>query len=66
MLDAVPVHASAHGFVAGRLCLTGAQIHASEAVVAAFDLAQFFLSIGVPPSTVCFAEKATPGPSLGA
>jgi hypothetical protein len=48
ILDAVPVHRSAHGFVRGRSCLTGAQIHASEAVVACFDLAQFFPSIGRP------------------
>ena len=41
----VPVHPSAHGFVAGRSCLSGAQIHASEAVVVTFDLAQFFPSI---------------------
>lgn len=48
ILDQVPVHARAHGFVAGRSCLTGAQIHASEAVVATFDLAQFFPSVGAP------------------
>lgn len=48
ILDAVPVHASAHGFIAGRSCLTGAHIHANEAVVATFDLAQFFPAIGRP------------------
>lgn len=45
ILARVPVHDSAHGFVAGRSCLSGAQVHASEAVVATFDLAQFFPSI---------------------
>lgn len=48
ILAPVPVHDRAHGFVAGRSCLTGAQIHASEAVVARFDLAAFFPSIGAP------------------
>jgi RNA-directed DNA polymerase len=48
ILDVVPVHDGAHGFVAGRSCLTGARRHAGEAVVATFDLAQFFPSIGSP------------------
>lgn len=48
ILALVPVHPAAHGFVAGRSCLSGAQIHAGEAVVAAFDLAQFFPTIAVP------------------
>jgi len=48
ILSAVPVHGRAHGFVAGRSCLGGAQVHAGEAVVATFDLAQFFPSIGLP------------------
>jgi hypothetical protein len=46
ILDRVPVHGAAHGFVAGRSCLTGARIHAGEAMVAGFDLAEFFPSIG--------------------
>jgi retron-type reverse transcriptase len=48
ILSAVPVHTAAHGFVAGRSCLTGAQVHAGETVVATFDLAQFFPSIALP------------------
>ena len=48
ILTHVPVHGRAHGFVAGRSCLTGARIHASEAVVATFDLARFFPSIAGP------------------
>lgn len=47
ILSAVPVHARAHGFVAGRSCLSGALVHASEAVVATFDLTRFFPSIGL-------------------
>jgi retron-type reverse transcriptase len=48
ILAAVPVHGCARGFVPGRSCLSGAQAHAGEAVVATFDLAQFFPSIVRP------------------
>jgi hypothetical protein len=48
ILDVVPLHDAAHGFAAGRSCLTGAQIHAGESVVATFDLVQFFPSISAP------------------
>jgi hypothetical protein len=44
----VPVHDRARGFVAGRSCRSGAQVHAGEAMVATFDLARFFPSIGLP------------------
>jgi len=47
ILSAVPVHSCANGFVAGRSCLSGAQVHAGESAVATFDLAQFFPSIGL-------------------
>jgi RNA-directed DNA polymerase len=47
ILAKVPVHPSAHGFVAGRSCLSGAQIHAGEAVVVTFDLADFFPGLDV-------------------
>ena len=47
ILAPVPVHPCAKGFVAGRSCMSGAQVHASEAVVATFDLAQFFPSISL-------------------
>ncbi len=43
ILDKVPVHDSAHGFVIGRSCLTSAQLHAGEALVVALDLKDFFL-----------------------
>ncbi len=42
ILDEVPVHDCAHGFVAGRSCLSSARVHAGEAVVAAVDLKDFF------------------------
>jgi hypothetical protein len=47
ILSAVPTHPCAHGFVPGRSCLSGAQVHAGEAMVATFDLAQFFPSISL-------------------
>jgi retron-type reverse transcriptase len=48
ILAAVPVHRCVHGFVPSRSCLTGARVHGGERVVATFDLAQFFPSIGLP------------------
>jgi hypothetical protein len=44
ILDQVPVHDRAYGFVAGRSCLGAAQAHAGEALVATVDLKDFFLS----------------------
>jgi RNA-directed DNA polymerase len=44
ILDQVPVHDRAHGFVAGRSCLGAAQAHAGEALVATVDLKDFFLN----------------------
>ena len=43
LLDAIPVHPCAHGFVGGRSCLSSAQAHAG-AVVATVDLKDFFLN----------------------
>lgn len=45
ILDRVPVHNDAFGFVKGRNCLDGANRHASEQVVVSFDLKDFFPSI---------------------
>jgi hypothetical protein len=44
ILDFVPVHDAAHGFVAGRSCLSAAQMHAGESIVVAVDLKDFFLN----------------------
>lgn len=46
LLDAVPPHAAAHGFRRGRNCIGAAASHAGEAMVACFDLADFFPSFG--------------------
>lgn len=45
ILEHVPNHADAFGFVRGRNCLEGAARHAGEDVVVCFDLAEFFPSI---------------------
>ncbi len=45
LLAHVPVHPAACGFVPGRNAIQGAARHAGEAVVIAFDLADFFANI---------------------
>lgn len=45
LLDPVPVHPAAHGFVAGRSVRTGAAPHVGAAVVISLDLESFFASI---------------------
>lgn len=47
LLDAIPAHENAHGFVRGRSAISHAREHAGHAVVIAFDLRDFFNSIGV-------------------
>jgi RNA-directed DNA polymerase len=44
ILDKVPPHERAHGFVRGRSCLSGAQVHAGENIVVTVDLQNFFLN----------------------
>src|SRR5262249_13991731 len=43
MLNLVPAHPCAHGFVRKRSCLSAAQIHTGEDAVVALDLRDFFL-----------------------
>ena len=42
ILNEVPPHECAHGFVAGRSCLTSASVHAGEEIVLSIDLKNFF------------------------
>lgn len=44
ILDHLPAHDCAHGFVRGRSCRSGAEPHAGEAVVVSLDLKDFFLN----------------------
>lgn len=43
ILDSVPTHDAAYGFVAGRSCVRAAARHAGERFVICFDLKDFFL-----------------------
>jgi hypothetical protein len=45
ILDLVPPHENAHGFVSGRSCLSGARVHAGEIIVITVDLRSFFATI---------------------
>lgn len=45
LLNKVPPHPVACGFVRGRSCLTAAARHAGEAMLVSFDLADFFASV---------------------
>lgn len=45
LLEKLPVHDAAHGFVAGRSVLTHARLHVGRAVVVRFDLRHFFTSV---------------------
>ena len=47
LLDAIPTHEGVHGFVRGRSAISHARGHAGHAVVIAYDLRDFFNSIGV-------------------
>lgn len=47
ILDRVPAHRCAHGFVKGRSVLTSAHLHAGEDLVITVDLKNFFLTAGL-------------------
>jgi RNA-directed DNA polymerase len=46
ILQQVPVHEAAHGFVTGRSALSCARAHAGQVIVLRLDLEEFFPSIG--------------------
>ncbi len=58
ILDRVPPHEAAHGFIAGRSILTNARLHVNHAVLVKYDLANFY-------PTVTFARVAAIFRSLG-
>lgn len=47
LLDAIPAHESVHGFVRGRSAISHAREHAGHDVVIAYDLRDFFNSMGI-------------------
>lgn len=62
ILDRLPAHESAHGFVRGRSCVSGAQAHAAEACVVTADLRDFFPSTPVQRVHGLFRQLGYPGP----
>jgi len=60
MLDMVPVHDCVHGFVAGRSCLSAAQVHAGEHVVITVDLKDFFLNTRISRVHAIFRSLGYP------
>ena len=44
ILDQVPAHDAAHGFVSGRSCRSGAELHVGAEIVVCLDIADFFLT----------------------
>jgi hypothetical protein len=46
ILDRVPAHPAAHGFVPGRSILTNAVPHVGQGVVVKFDLSNFYTTVG--------------------
>ncbi|MBS0205189.1 MAG: RNA-directed DNA polymerase [Planctomycetes bacterium] len=45
ILDRVPTHPAAHGFVAGRSVLTNAKSHVGQGIVVKFDLTNFYTTV---------------------
>lgn len=60
LLDHIPAHPAAHGFVKGRNCISAAASHAGEAVVLGFDLADFFPSVTLSRLYACFRSLGYP------
>ena len=60
LLDHVPAHPAAHGFVRGRSCIQAAAKHAGEAMVLSFDLADFFPVIAVTRVYAIFRSLGYP------
>ncbi len=60
ILDLVPAHDCAHGFVRRRSCLSAAQLHASEFVVVTLDLTHFFPSVALARTGALFRRLGYP------
>ena len=54
ILDRVPAHPAAHGFITGRSIVTNAIPHVGQGVVVKFDLANFYTSVGFSRVTAIF------------
>ncbi|MFC3182717.1 reverse transcriptase family protein [Cypionkella sinensis] len=60
LLNHIPPHPAAYGFVQGRNCLQAAARHAGEQIVVSFDLAHFFPSIRFPQIYALFRAFGYP------
>jgi len=63
VLQPVPAHRAAHGFVRGRSCLSYAQPHVGKKVVLRMDLRNFFASIAKPRVDALFMALGYPEPT---
>lgn len=62
ILDRIPAHDAAHGFRPGRSAVTGAAVHAGQAVVVGLDLEAFFTSVRAGRVYGIFREAGYPEP----
>ena len=62
ILDHVPAHDAAHGFVRGRSTLSCARPHAGQSLLLRMDLEEFFPSIGAPRIFRVFRGLGYPEP----
>lgn len=62
ILNALPPHDAAHGFVRGRSARAAAALHAGERLVAAADLADFFPSVPAARVNAVFRSLGYPAP----
>jgi RNA-directed DNA polymerase len=60
LLERIPVHQAAHGFIPGRSCLTHASLHQGKAAVIRMDLQDFFSSIPASRIHALFAKLGCP------
>ena len=65
ILDKVPAHPAAHGFVAGRSVASNARAHAGAAVVVKLDLVDFFPTIHYRRVAGLFRSLGYGGLALG-
>lgn len=62
ILNRIPVHPSAHGFVQRKSCITAAQRHARKQIVLRIDLRHFFPSIHSGKVIAIFRSAGYPQP----
>jgi hypothetical protein len=56
ILDQIPVHNAAHGFVHGRSILTNAEPHIGQSIVVKLDLTNFYTTVGFARVVAIFRQ----------